>query len=173
MPSKSDETVGRCAKCWTPFDSKGNVPAQMAKAKNGAAVAVRRIRLGAFGRRRSARGVAPHGTRWVNAVMTSTYWLIGQRIVKGEQGGRRRAEYGAAIVNRLTEDLAGRFGHELCRRNLFQMRSFYLRYPKICRRRLRNCRRKGASRKCRHRLKYRPKELRRAFRCHGRTMFVC
>jgi len=43
----------------------------------------------------SARSAA---SRSVNAVMTTTDWAIGQRIVEHEQGGRRRAEYGAALM---------------------------------------------------------------------------
>ena len=31
--------------------------------------------------------------RSVNAIMTATYWLIGRRIVEGEQKGKRRAGY--------------------------------------------------------------------------------
>ena len=35
--------------------------------------------------------------RSVNAIMTATYWEIGQRIVEREQEGRRRAGYGEAV----------------------------------------------------------------------------
>ncbi len=69
--------------------------------------------------------------RSVNSVMTSTYWLIGRRIVEEEQGGRRRGEYGAAIVERLAQDLTRRFGRGFGRRNLFQMRAFYVEYREI------------------------------------------
>lgn len=69
--------------------------------------------------------------RSVNAVMTATYWGIGQRIVEHEQGGRRRAEYGAALIERLADDLTARCGRGFGKRNLFQMRAFYLAYPEI------------------------------------------
>lgn len=76
------------------------------------------------GRRLSARAV--------NAAMTSTYWGIGRRIVEQEQRGRLRAEYGEELVERLAADLTGRFGRGFGRRNLFQMKAFYLAYPPDC-----------------------------------------
>ena len=36
--------------------------------------------------------------RAVNAIMTATYWEIGQRIVEFEQGGEARAGYGEATT---------------------------------------------------------------------------
>lgn len=63
--------------------------------------------------------------RAVNAVMTATYWLIGQRIVEYEQGGAGRAEYGEALLKRLANDLTRRFGRGFSKRNLEQMRLFY------------------------------------------------
>ncbi len=68
--------------------------------------------------------------RSVNAVMTATYWEIGRRIVEIEQGGKERADYyGEEIVDHLSKDLSKRFGRGFNRRNLFQMRAFYLAYP--------------------------------------------
>jgi hypothetical protein len=69
--------------------------------------------------------------RAVNSVMTATYWEIGRRIVKYEQGGEARAEYGKELVVRLGNDLTRHFGRGFGWRNLFQMRSFYLAYPDI------------------------------------------
>ena len=69
--------------------------------------------------------------RSVNAAMTATYWEIGRRVVEYEQGGKARAGYGEALVERLARDLTRRFGRGFGRRNLFQMRSFYLAYPQI------------------------------------------
>ena len=48
--------------------------------------------------------------RSVNAAMTAAYWLIGRRIVEFEQSGEERAEYGAALVESLAENLTRRFG---------------------------------------------------------------
>jgi predicted nuclease of restriction endonuclease-like (RecB) superfamily len=67
--------------------------------------------------------------RSVNAVMTATYWSVGRRIVKFEQGGQERAAYGEALIVRLSADLSARFGRGFSRQNLQQMRQFYLAWP--------------------------------------------
>ena len=67
--------------------------------------------------------------RSVNAVMTAAYWMIGQHIVEFEQGGKERAEYGTALVERLAVDLTERFGRGFSRQNIWQMRLFYQSYP--------------------------------------------
>ena len=67
--------------------------------------------------------------RSVNSVMTTTYWLIGRRIVEQEQGGAARAGYGERTIKRLAIDLSARFGRGFARRNLEQMRAFYLGWP--------------------------------------------
>ena len=53
-------------------------------------------------------------------------WLIGRRIVVFEQSGEDRAEYGAALIERLAEDLTVRFGRGFSRQNVYNMRQFYL-----------------------------------------------
>jgi len=73
-----------------------------------------------------ARGAA---ARSVNALMTATYWEIGRRIVEFEQAGQQRAEYGQALLKRLSVDLSARFRRGFSRRNLEQMRAFYLAWP--------------------------------------------
>lgn len=70
----------------------------------------------------SARQAA---ARTVNSLMTATYWAVGQRIVEAEQRGRRRADYGARLIERLAADLASRFGRGFSRQNLQQTRLFY------------------------------------------------
>jgi predicted nuclease of restriction endonuclease-like (RecB) superfamily len=77
-------------------------------------------RLVEVGRRASARSV--------NAVMTTTYWAIGRRLVEQEQRGAARAGYGEEMVLKLSRDLSSRFGRGFGRANLFQMRAFYLAY---------------------------------------------
>lgn len=69
--------------------------------------------------------------RSVNAVMTATYWLVGRRIVEGEQHGRSRADYGTRLVQQLSVDLTSRLGRGFGRANLFQMRAFFLGYREI------------------------------------------
>ena len=67
--------------------------------------------------------------RAVNSLMTATYWEIGRRIVEHEQAGKARAEYGGAVVERLSADLTRRFGRGFSRQNLWQMRAFHLAWP--------------------------------------------
>ena len=67
--------------------------------------------------------------RSVNAAMTAAYWLTGRRIVEFEQSGAERAEYGTALLERLSADLTGRFGRGFSRQNVQNMRTFYLSYP--------------------------------------------
>jgi predicted nuclease of restriction endonuclease-like (RecB) superfamily len=67
--------------------------------------------------------------RSVNAVMTTTYWLVGRRIVEQEQQGSPRAGYGEQLLKRLSEDLSKRFGRGFSERNLEQMRAFYIGWP--------------------------------------------
>jgi len=64
--------------------------------------------------------------RSINTVLTSAYWQIGRRIVEHEQQGRRRAEYGRQLVERLSQDLTAKHGRGFSKRNLEQMRAFYL-----------------------------------------------
>jgi len=73
-----------------------------------------------------ARHVA---ARSVNAIMTASYWLIGRRIVEEDQAGSARARYGEALIERLSSDLARRFGRGFSVRNLRQMRAFYVAWP--------------------------------------------
>lgn len=67
--------------------------------------------------------------RSVNALMTASYWEIGRRIVEFEQGGKERADYGSALIKRLSIDLTTRFGRGFGIFNLQQMRLFYLAWP--------------------------------------------
>ncbi len=69
--------------------------------------------------------------RTVNAVMTTTYFFIGRRIVEEEQRGRDRAGYGEQLVQRLAADLTKRFGRGFSARNLFLMRAFFLAHREI------------------------------------------
>lgn len=74
-------------------------------------------------------GARRASVRSVNAVMTATYWEIGRRTVEFEQGGKKRAEYGEQLLERLSRDLSGRFGRGFSIRNLRSFRAFYLGWP--------------------------------------------
>ncbi len=67
--------------------------------------------------------------RSVNALMTASYWEVGRRLVEAEQRGKRRADYGVQLIERLASDLTQRFGRGFSRQNLQQMRSFFLGWP--------------------------------------------
>ena len=67
--------------------------------------------------------------RTVNALMTTTYWEIGRRIIEAEQKGKRRAGYGDVLVKRLADDLTAQFGRGFGVVNLSQMRKFYTLWP--------------------------------------------
>jgi hypothetical protein len=64
--------------------------------------------------------------RAANCVMTATYWEIGRRIVEFEQGGKKRAEYGAELLKRLSVDLTARHGRGFGVDNLQRFRQFFL-----------------------------------------------
>lgn len=63
--------------------------------------------------------------RSVNAAMTAAYWLTGRRIIEFEQSGAERAEYGTALLEKLSVDLNGRFERGFSRLNIQNMRLFY------------------------------------------------
>lgn len=67
--------------------------------------------------------------RAVNAVMTATYWDAGRQIVEFEQGGKSRAAYGAALLERLSSDLTAKHGRGFSVDNLERFRLLYLRFP--------------------------------------------
>ena len=72
-----------------------------------------------------------HIVTTVNSTMTATYYEIGRMIVEHEQQGKRRAEYGAKLLPDLAKRLTKRFGKGFSRRNLTNMRQFYLVYSPI------------------------------------------
>ncbi len=69
--------------------------------------------------------------RAVNSILVQTYWQIGRHIVEFEQGGNEKSEYGSELLDRLSRDLSMEFGKGFSRTNLFQIRQFYYKFPKI------------------------------------------
>ena len=67
--------------------------------------------------------------RAVNAAMVQAYWQVGRLIVEHEQGGRKRAAYGEAVLDDLSQRLTADFGKGFTTTNLKYMRSFYLAFP--------------------------------------------
>jgi hypothetical protein len=66
--------------------------------------------------------------RTVNQTMVYTYYEIGRMIIEDEQKGEERAEYGKKILNELSARLTAEFGKGFSKRNLEQMRKFFLTY---------------------------------------------
>lgn len=66
----------------------------------------------------------------INSTMTTTYFLIGKRIVEEEQGGEKRAEYGKSLIKTLSIKLTESYGKGFSETNLKQMKNFYLAYRK-------------------------------------------
>ncbi len=65
----------------------------------------------------------------INAELVKANWEIGRHIVQFEQDGQERAEYGSDLLSRLSKDLRIRYGKGFGRRNVLDMRRFYLAYP--------------------------------------------
>lgn len=66
----------------------------------------------------------------VNTQLVKANWEIGRHIIEFEQHGNERAEYGSELLARLSSDLKIRYGKGFGRRNVLDMRRFYLTYPK-------------------------------------------
>lgn len=67
--------------------------------------------------------------RAINTELVRANWEIGKHIVEYEQGGYERAEYGSALLSSISKDLRLCFGKGFGRRNVLDMRRFYLSYP--------------------------------------------
>jgi len=65
----------------------------------------------------------------VNTEIVATYWHIGERLVREEQGGLERAAYGEQVLARVGRTLGGEFGRGFAERSLRAMRQFYQAYP--------------------------------------------
>ncbi len=66
--------------------------------------------------------------RATNQAMVKAYWEIGRAIVEEEQAGKRRAEYGKALIAGISTRLTQDFGRGFSQRHLEQMRRFYLEF---------------------------------------------
>ena len=67
----------------------------------------------------------------VNQTLVETYWQIGRHIVEFEQEGSEKATYGKALLDTLSKDLSQTYGKGFSRSNLFQIRQFYICFPKV------------------------------------------
>jgi len=67
--------------------------------------------------------------RAINTNLLQTYWQIGQYIVKYEQKGKTRADYGEALLERLSKDLSRVHGKGFSLSNIKRFRQFYQVFP--------------------------------------------
>lgn len=67
----------------------------------------------------------------VNTELLKASWETGRYIVEYEQHGSVKAEYGKQLLTNLSKDLTRLRGKGYSRSNLFNMRLFYVRFPKI------------------------------------------
>jgi DUF1016 N-terminal domain len=68
--------------------------------------------------------------RVINEQLVKAYWEIGRHIVMYEQLGKERAEYGSELLSRLSKDLKYNYGKGFSRRNVLDMRRFYITWQK-------------------------------------------
>ena len=64
----------------------------------------------------------------INTELVKANWKIGRHIVEFEQQGQERAVYGSDLLARLSKDLRQRYGKGFGRRNILDMRRFYLAF---------------------------------------------
>ena len=64
----------------------------------------------------------------VNTEMLNLYWNIGKAIMEIQQGNER-AEYGNAVLEKLSQKLIDEFVRGFSIRNLREMRKFYSLFP--------------------------------------------
>lgn len=67
--------------------------------------------------------------RAINFTMVEAYWNVGRTIVEDEQQGESRADYGAQLMQRLSERLCTEFGKGFSVQSLWNMRQFYQYFP--------------------------------------------
>lgn len=65
----------------------------------------------------------------VNTTVIETYSQIGKYIVREEQQGKERADYGKALIEDLAEKLTEEFGSSYDKTHLWNIKKFYLAFP--------------------------------------------
>ncbi len=67
----------------------------------------------------------------INRELIKSYWKTGKYIVEYEQNGNIKAEYGKQLLLQISKDLKIKYGKGFSKSNVFMMRQFYLKYPKL------------------------------------------
>ncbi len=65
----------------------------------------------------------------VNTALVQRNWLIGYRIAEEELRGKNRAEYGAAVIKKLSKELTMEYGKGFTKSNLYSFYALYKTYP--------------------------------------------
>ena len=100
----------------------GSTPAKRASATAPTTMFIDDVRAILRQARRGAYTAANH-------IMVQAYWNIGRRIVREEQGGKHRADYGQFLIRNLARQLGDEFGGGVSVANLWNFRLFYLTFP--------------------------------------------
>ncbi len=61
-----------------------------------------------------------------NHIMVQAYWNIGRRIVREEQGGKHRADYGQFLIRNLARQLGDEFGKGACLWQICGISGFFI-----------------------------------------------
>lgn len=69
--------------------------------------------------------------RSIDTEMVKTYWLVGKEIIEEELRGKKRAAYGAQLLEMLSEKLTRLLGKGYTTTNLRYMKQFYLIYQEL------------------------------------------
>ena len=67
----------------------------------------------------------------VNIALIQRNWLIGYRIAEEELRGKKRSEYGAEVIKKLSKNLTEKYGKGFTKTNLYSFYSFYKCFPEI------------------------------------------
>ncbi len=78
----------------------------------------------------SIKKARTNAARAVNTELLKANWEIGRHLVQYEQHGNERAEYGSELLAKISKDLTTHFGKGFSRRNVLDMRRFYLTHDK-------------------------------------------
>ena len=81
--------------------------------------------------RKTHREMQGHAARSVDLALVARNWLFGRYIVEYEQNGADRADYGAYLIKRLSDELGRQLGRGFSDRSLEQCRKFYVMHKQI------------------------------------------
>lgn len=69
--------------------------------------------------------------RTINLFLIERNWLLGKRIAEEELNGKNRADYGLAVITKLSKELTNIYGKGFTKTNLYSFYQFYKLFPEI------------------------------------------